>query len=113
MSFLTKLIKVVLNFAKFETSLGGASAYLPVNSKVAQEVDDLTHMATQIVTIATALEAAGTPDKLLLAAAPVIAQVLHNSEIMQSKKIIDQKLFELSCNEYAQATADLLKSIGE
>ena len=85
MSFLTKLIKVVLNFAKFETGLGGVSAYLPVNSKVAQEVDDLTHMATQIVTIATALEAAGTPDKLILAAAPVIAQV-HTSQTSASPK---------------------------
>ena len=77
--------------------------------------DDLT-MVGNAVTNAQAVVAAlaqpgATPASVVAAALPLVTNVISESELVAGKNIADEALFSKACQEFAQATVDLLNSL--
>lgn len=83
---------------------------------VAGVVQVVTKDLTQVAQIVTEVEAIGQigglagPDKLK-AAAPLVAQVIMQSALMDGKTVADPALFAKACEEIAGGMADLLNSL--
>ena len=83
-----------------------------IASGIAVGVNDLTQIGSiiaQVEAMGQALSLPGT--QKLTAAAPLVAQVVLNSELLIGRKITDEALFTKATQEIASGMADLLNSL--
>ena len=117
-SFLKKLGLALFNFAKAESPIGEflSPFFKGSSNKVVQEagvvLGDITQMSQQAVTIETALQGQSGTAKLT-ALIPLVGNIVKSSEAIAGKKIANEDLFTKAVQEDAQATVDLLNSLGE
>lgn len=116
MSFLKKLGGVLLKVGQivvgFGPMLGTAIPQIAgAIQVVSRDISAIVQVITNVEAIGQTLGIAG-PDKLK-AAAPLVAQIVLQSEILVGKTIANPVLFQQACTEYAQATVDLLNSLDE
>ena len=119
MTFLKKLGQVL---AKSLTIAGEVTGLFPFiqpllgSGKAAQVtgtvVNDFNAMLQQVTTIETALQGKPGTEKLT-AAIPLISNVIKTSEAVAGKKIANEALFTQACQEFTQATVDLINSIDQ
>ena len=81
----------------------------------ASVVNDLTSIGQVVLQIETAFAAVtgSTGVQKLQAAIPLVSNIIKTSELVVGKKIANQVLFTQACQEYTQATVDLLNSIDQ
>jgi len=117
MTFLKKLGQVLLKVVAIAAGVGPIIQPFMGSGKAAQvtgtAVNDLTSIGSIIVQIETAFAAIpnSTGAQKLAASIPLIANIIKTSELVSGKKIANEALFTQACQEYAQATVDLLNSI--
>jgi len=114
MTFLKKLGQILLKGVGIAASIGGLSLPFLGSGKAAQigttVINDLTQMSSMAIAIEAALQGKPGTEKLA-ALIPLITNIVRTSEVVSGKKIADEAKFTLACQEYAQATVDLLNSI--
>ena len=121
MGFVSVLGKIFSDIQKgiqiFEGIEPIAYPFLPagVQGTVQQVTDDLT-MVGNAVTNAQAVVAAlnipgETPAQVVQAAQPLVSNIISASELAAGKRIADEALFTKACQEFTQATVDLLNSL--
>ena len=78
-------------------------------------VNDLTSTGQVVLQIETAFAAVtgSTGAQKLQAAIPLVSNIIKTSELVVGKKIANEALFTQACQEYTQATVDLLNSIDQ
>lgn len=117
MSFLKKLgqvfIKGVALFTGFLPLLSGVIPQRDA-AKIADIADDLTKVAGMVATVEAIAQAASSPiagaEKAKMVA-PLVAQVILQSDIMVGKKIKDHVLFQQGCANVGGGMADILNSL--
>lgn len=119
MTFLKKLGQVLLNVVGVATGVGPLIVPFLGSGKTSQVagtvVNDLTSIGQLVVQIETAFAAVpnSTGAQKLQALIPLVSNVVKTSELVAGKKIANTALFTQACQEYAQATVDLLNSIDQ
>lgn len=78
---------------------------------VITDLEQMSGVVTSVEAVAAAIPAGLTGEQKFAAALPGITRAVAQSSIMAGKKIADQALFQKACNEYAQATVDMLNSL--
>jgi hypothetical protein len=78
-------------------------------------VNDLTSIGQVVLQTETAFAAVAgsTGAQKLQAAIPLVSNIIKTSELVVGKKIANEALFTQACQEYTQATVDLLNSIDQ
>lgn len=110
MKFLSRLGQILLTATKIITGLG------PILPQFQPQVNKATDTLEKVSGIITSVEifgqVLGTPgaDKLK-AAAPLVAQVLLQSDMLVDKKIKDHALFVQGATKIADGMADVLNSL--
>jgi len=107
MSFLTKVGTIINTGVKAVSVLGPTLAPIGVSDTFVQ----IAHLITTIEAAGQAINAKGA-DKLLMAA-PVVSQIVLQSDLMIGKNIADPKKFQTAVAGIASNMADLLNSISE
>lgn len=117
MTFLKKLGEILLKVVGIAAGVGpivapflGSGSAAKVTNTV---VNDLTSIGSVVVQIETAFAAvpnSSGPQKLQ-AAIPLVSNIIKTSELVSGKKIANEALFTQACQEFTQATVDLLNSI--
>lgn len=114
MTFLKKFGAILLKFTEifvglapmFEGSLPGQAGTIQVVSK------DLTAIAQIVLNVETIGQALNQPGpQKLIAAAPLVAQVILQSSILANQSIANPELFQKGCGEIAGGMADILNSL--
>ena len=120
MTFLKKLGTVLLKVVAIAAGVGPVIQPFLGSGKVASVAataeNDLTSIGQVVVQIETAFAALGpsaTGAQKLQAAIPLVANIIKTSELVVGKKIANEALFTQACQEYTQATVDLLNSIDQ
>jgi hypothetical protein len=113
MSFLKKLGSILLKGTQIAMGIMPVvqQAY-PTNQGVQQAADTLTTIAgvvTQVEVIGQALQQPG-PQKLI-AATPLVAQVILQSALMARHEIADPVKFNLGCQQVASGVCEILNSL--
>jgi hypothetical protein len=114
MNFLEKIGSVLLKFTQIIVGIGPVitssepSAAGAVNA-IVSETEQLGSVITTVEAVGQALKLPGA--QKLLAAAPLIAQVILKSGLMIGKTIADPVLFQQACTKIADGFADLLNSL--
>lgn len=119
MNFLRKLAAGILK------GVGIVTGFLPLlqgvipsraADKVAEVSDDLTKVAGIISLVEAAAGAVTSPlpgaEKLKMAA-PLVAQIVLQSDILVGKRVKDQALFQQGTASIASGMADILNSLEE
>lgn len=112
MKFLTKLGSVIAKVTAIATGI--APLFPQYNKETGKVVDTLNGIAAVVMNVEVfgqVLETAGQ-DKLK-AAAPLVAQIILQSDMMTGKKINDPVLFKAGSEKIASGMADVLNSIKE
>lgn len=117
MNFLKKLAEVVLKVAQVATGFVPlVQGVIPQRgADVVKEVsDDLTKVAGIVSSIEVAAQALSAPlsgpDKLKMAA-PLVGQVVLQSDLLVGHKIKDEALFQQSVADLASAVVGILNSL--
>lgn len=119
MTFLKKLGQVLLKGLQVAIGIGPIITPLLGSGKAAQTagtvVNDLTSIGSVVTQIETAFAAipGSTGAQKLQAAIPLVTQIVQTSELVINKKVANEALFTQACQEYTQATVDLLNSIDQ
>lgn len=119
MTFLKKLGQVLLNVVGVAAGIGPIITPLLGSGKSAQTAGTVVNDLTQIGSIVTQIETAfaaipnSTGAQKLQAAIPLVSNIIKTSELVVGKKIANEALFTQACQEYTQATVDLLNSIDQ
>lgn len=117
MTFLKKLGQVLLKVIGIAAGIGPLVTPFLGSGKASQvastTVNDLTLVGQTVVQIETAFAAVpnSTGAQKLQAAVPLVSNIIKTSELVVGKKIANEALFTQACQEYTQATVDLLNSI--
>lgn len=116
MTFLKKLGQFLVQGIAVATGVWPlVSGFFGSGTKVAQTattvINDLTQIGQVVVTMETALTATGSGADKLKAAIPLVANIVRTSEMVSGHKVANEALFTQACQEYVQATADLLNSL--
>lgn len=114
MTFLKKLGQLLAKGAAIVLGIGPILLPFLGSGKAGQvaatSINDLTAIAQTVVQIETALQGqAGTAK--LAAAIPLVTNIVKTSELVAGKKIANEALFTQACQEFTQATVDLLNSL--
>jgi hypothetical protein len=117
LTFLKKLGQVLATVAGEVTGIEplimpflGSGKASQVAQTVVTDVNDLTAMGQQVVTIETALQGKPGSDKLT-AVIPLITNIVKTSELVAGKKILDEALFIKGCTWMSQGSVDVLNSL--
>lgn len=82
---------------------------------ISQVTDDLTQIAQAVASaqavVTTVTTPGATPEQVIAAAAPLVAGVIHTSEIAAGKKITNPALYAQAINELSAGVVHLLASI--
>jgi hypothetical protein len=119
MTFLKKLGEVLLKVVGIAAGVGPIVQPFLGSGKAAATagtvVNDLTAIGSVVVQIETALAAVpnSTGAQKLQAAIPLVSNIIKTSELVANKKIANEALFTQACQEFTQATVDLLNSIDQ
>lgn len=115
LTFLKKLGQILANadgiaagigpFIKPFLGSGEAAKY------VGTAVNDLTQIAGVVTTVEAIIQTPGSGATKLAAAVPLVQQIITSSELVAGKKVANNDLFVKACQEFTQATVDLLNSI--
>jgi len=89
--------------------LGSGSAAQTVNTVT----NDFTLIAQQVLQVESVIQTPGSGAQKLQAAIPLVTSIIKTSEVVSGKKIANEALFTQACQEYTQATVDLLNSLHE
>jgi len=89
---------------------------LPSLGAPVKEADTLTKISGAVVTAEAMIAAISDPGaktgaQKLKAATPLVAQIIHGSELLAGKKIKNEALFEQACTGITSNVADLLNSL--
>lgn len=116
MTFLKKLgivlakgLQVVVGFGPIVTQLVPGAG--PVVAKVVSELQQFAAIIASVEAAGVALQLPGA--QKLVAATPLFAQALLQSDAMVGHKVKDPVLFNKAAAGYAQATVDFLNSLHE
>lgn len=117
MSFLAKLGKILLTGAATLTGvLPIVQPLLGRNTKVdavaTKITDTLTLIGTSVVTIEMALNGKAGVEKFA-ALVNLVGPLIRTSELVASKEIADEAMFQKGINEIAQGAVDILNSLKE
>jgi hypothetical protein len=116
-TFLKKLGQILLKVVGIAAGVGPVITPFLGSGKAGQVtgtvVNDLTSIGSLVVQIETAFAAipGATGAQKLQAALPLVSNIIKTSELVSGKKIANEALFTQACQEYTQATVDLLNSI--
>jgi hypothetical protein len=83
----------------------------PVADTIVNDLEQFSSVVTNVEAVAQAIPTGLTGEQKFKAALPLITRAVAASSVMAGKKIADQTLFQKACNEYAQATVDMLNSL--
>jgi hypothetical protein len=83
----------------------------PVADTIISDLEQFSSVVTNVEAVGQALPTALTGEQKFKAALPLITRAVAASSVMAGKKIADNTLFQKACNEYAQATVDMLNSL--
>jgi hypothetical protein len=99
--------------AEFFPFLSPLAVLLPQGGQKAVQAigTDLGALQNIVVAVETVNQAPGSGAQKLAAAIPLVTTFIKNSEVMIGKKVANEALFAQACQEFAQATVDLLNSI--
>jgi hypothetical protein len=78
---------------------------------VVTDLEQFSGTVTSVEAMAAAIPAGLTGEQKFAAVLPGITRAVAQSSVMAGKKIANQPLFQKACNEYAQATVDMLNSL--
>jgi hypothetical protein len=113
-SFLKKLGSILARVAEVALSVGPIIQPFMGSGKTSQAtttaLNDLTSIGSVVLQIETALQGKPGADKLA-AALPLVSNIVKTSELVVGKQVADEALFTKACQEFTQATVDLLNSI--
>ena len=110
MKFLTKLGQILVKATQI---ISGAGALFPqYNPQITKTKDTLELVAGIVMNVEVFGQVLGTPgaDKLK-AAAPLVAQVIMQSDMLVKRKIQDAALFQKGAEQVAAGMADVLNSL--
>jgi hypothetical protein len=118
-TFLKKLGQILVNVAGVAVGIGpiitpflGSGKAGTVASTVVNDLTSIGQVVVQIETAFAGLPAGSTTGaQKLQAALPLVSNIVKTSELVVGKKIANEALFTQACQEYTQATVDLLNSI--
>ena len=119
MTFLKKLGQILLNVVGVAAGVGPIIAPFLGSGKAAAAatttVNDLTAIGSLVLQIETAFAAVpgSTGAQKLQAAIPLVSNIIKTSEMVSGKKIANEAMFTQACQEFTQATVDLLNSIDQ
>ena len=117
MTFLKKLGQILLKVLSIATGVGPIIQPFLGSGKAGTvattAVNDLTAIGQVVLQIETAFAAVpnSTGAQKLQAAIPLVSNIIKTSELVIGKKIANEALFTQACQEFTQATVDLLNSI--
>jgi hypothetical protein len=117
MTFLKKLGQVLLKVVGIAAGVGPIVEPFLGSGKAATvtttAVNDLTSIGQVIAQIETAFAAIpnSTGAQKLQAALPLVSNIIATSELVVGKKVSNPALFTQACQEFTQATVDLLNAI--
>lgn len=115
MTFLKKLGQLLFQVVGIITGVGPLLVPFLGSGKAAQAVstgiNDLTAMGQRVVEIETAVQTPGSGPQKLAMVIPLITNIVRTSEMVIGHKVANDALFAKACQEYAQATVDLLNSL--
>ena len=117
MTFLKKLGQILLKVLSIATGVGPIIQPFLGSGKAGTvattAVNDLTAIGQVVLQIETAFAAVpnSTGAQKLQAAIPLVSNIIRTSEMVIGKKIANEALFTQACQEFTQATVDLLNSI--
>lgn len=116
MTFLKKLGGILLKIGQIVVGFGPMlSTAIPqiagAVQVVSRDIAAIAQIIMNVEAIGAVLGIAG-PDKLR-AAAPLVAQIVLQSEILVNKTIANPELFQKGCTEIAGGMADILNSLDE
>lgn len=115
LTFLKKLGAFLAKAVAIELGLGPLIAPFLGSGKAGQMattmVNDLTAMGQRVLEIETAVQTPGSGAQKLAMVIPLIANIVKTSEMVSGHKVANDALFATACQEYAQATVDLLNSL--
>jgi hypothetical protein len=78
---------------------------------VITDLEQFSGTVTSVEAMAAAIPTGLTGEQKFAAALPGITRAVAQSSVLAGKKIADNAMFQKACNEYAQATVDLLNSL--
>lgn len=119
LTFLKKLGQILANVAGVAVGIGPIITPFLGSGKAATvattAVNDLTAIGQTVTQIETAFASIpnSTGPQKLQAAIPLVSNIIKTSELVTGKKIANEALFTQACQEYTQATVDLLNSIDQ
>jgi len=117
LTFLKKLGTILANAAGIFAGIGPiitpflGSAASQASSAIGTAVNDLTAISQVVVQVEAVLQAPGSGPQKLIAATPLVIQILKTSQIVAGKQIADEALFAKAAQEITSGVADLLNSI--
>ena len=114
MTFLKKLGQWIAAGIKLELGLAPLiqAAYPAASGTIAQVGNELTQLASVIVTVESIGALEGLPgDQKVRMAGPLIGQLIQQSSLMAGKEIADGPKFAQACQTIAGGLADLLNSL--
>lgn len=119
MNFLKKFGQLVANIAGVVAGIGPIfAAAIPgkAGQAIQTGINDFEQVAGVVQTVETVFTTINGPDaktgpEKLLAATPLVAQVILQSSALAGKKIADPTLFQSGCAKVAGGFADILNSI--
>ena len=111
MTFLKKIGGILLKVGQIATGLGPLipGQYQQVSGKVIDYLEQVANIVITVEGVGQALQLPGA-DKLK-AAAPLVAQVIQQSDFMVGKKINDPILFAKGAQKIADGMVDILNSL--
>ena len=109
MGFLKKLGSILLKATEIITGFAPLLNQVALGGAISHDLEQIAGIVVQAEVMGQVLGQPGV--QKLMAAAPVVAQVILRSSLLAGRQIADPALFQRGCSEIAGGMADILSSL--